>query len=263
MKFIKEFILKYWKTLLFFAAVGLVGGFVTGLYLLDSYPAELRAQLVAELEKLGVLGAFVEVFLGIITAVQSLLYGVALGALGIFLGERSGLWKNEIRLEKKPILFTAGVAVMGGILMILLDLLWFGKAIPGVMESYATKPTADYIIACVSYGAVIEEVILRLFAMSLVAFVLMKLMKRDVGGDNTLIFVAANVTSSLMFALLHIPMNIILFGGDAIVIIRCILMNGALGLLFGYLYRKYGLRYSMIAHGGVHIVSKLIWVLFI
>ena len=175
MKFIKEFILKYWKTLLFFAAVGLVGGFFTGLYLLDSYPAELRAQLVAELEKLGVLGAFVEVFLGIITAVQSLGYGVILGGFGIFFGERVGLWKNEIKIEKKPLLITVAIAALCGALMILLDLLWFGKTIPGVMESYAKKPTLDYILAAVSYGAVIEEVMLRLFAMSLVAFLLMKL----------------------------------------------------------------------------------------
>ena len=32
---------------------------------------------------------------------------------------------------------------------------------------------------------------------------------------------------------------------------------------FGWLYRKYGLRYAMIAHGGCHILSKLIWILFI
>ena len=34
-KFIKE----YWKTLLFFTAIGLVGGFFVGIYQLDSYPA--------------------------------------------------------------------------------------------------------------------------------------------------------------------------------------------------------------------------------
>ena len=39
--------------------------------------------------------------------------------------------------------------------------------------------------------------------------------------------------------------------------------NGGIGLLFGLLYRKYGLRYAMIAHGGCHVVSKLIWILFV
>ena len=40
-------------------------------------------------------------------------------------------------------------------------------------------------------------------------------------------------------------------------------LAGSFGLLFGWLYRKYGLRYAMIAHGGCHVVSKLIWILFL
>ena len=35
------------------------------------------------------------------------------------------------------------------------------------------------------------------------------------------------------------------------------------GLLFGWLYRKHGLQYAMIAHGGCHLISKLIWILFL
>ena len=42
----KEFLKSYWKTLLFFAVVGLVGGFFVGLYALDSYPESIRQQLV-------------------------------------------------------------------------------------------------------------------------------------------------------------------------------------------------------------------------
>ena len=49
----KEFIKNYWKTIAFFAVVGLVGGFFTGLYLLDSYPAQLRQQLLNELAAQG------------------------------------------------------------------------------------------------------------------------------------------------------------------------------------------------------------------
>ena len=48
---------------------------------------------------------------------------------------------------------------------------------------------------------------------------------------------------------------------DALVIIRCFLYNGGLGLVFGWLYRKYGIEYAMIGHAGTHIVSKLIWLL--
>ena len=54
-----------------------------------------------------------------------------------------------------------------------------------------------------------------------------------------------------------------MMGNSPILIFRCFLLNGSFGLAFGWLYRKYGLRYAMIAHGGCHVVSKLIWILFI
>lgn len=41
------------------------------------------------------------------------------------------------------------------------------------------------------------------------------------------------------------------------------LLNGGFGLLFGWLYRKYGIQYSMLSHALLHIVSKMIWILFI
>ena len=38
----EQFIKAYWKTLVFFAVVGIVGGFFVGIYLLDSYPIEIQ-----------------------------------------------------------------------------------------------------------------------------------------------------------------------------------------------------------------------------
>ena len=38
----KAFVKNYWETLLFFAVVGLVGGYFTGLYALESYPPEMK-----------------------------------------------------------------------------------------------------------------------------------------------------------------------------------------------------------------------------
>ena len=55
----------------------------------------------------------------------------------------------------------------------------------------------------------------------------------------------------------------ILLGNSPMFIFRCFLLNGGLGLLFGWLFRKYGLRYAMVAHGGCHIVSKLAWILLL
>ena len=81
-----KFIRSYWKTLLFFTTIGLVGGFFVGIYQLENYPAEIQQQLIDEMNNSG-LGNFpVDIVLGIVSAYQSALYGFVLGAIGILLG---------------------------------------------------------------------------------------------------------------------------------------------------------------------------------
>ncbi len=251
----KNFLHTYWKTLLFFAVVGLFGGFFTGIYLLDSYPTEMQQQILAQ--------GITEPILGLATAVQSAGYGIVLGALGIWLSQKVGLWKDEKTITRKSLLVSLLIAVVGGLAMILLDMLFFGQYSEAIINSYATKPTIPYILASVTYGAVIEEVMLRLFTMSLVALLLHKLFGKKQDKPTIAILIASNVITAVLFAVGHLPATFILLGNSPLIIFRCLLLNGGIGLLFGYLYRKYGLRYAMIAHGGCHVVSKLIWILFV
>ena len=251
----KNFIKTYWKTLLFFAIIGLLGGFFTGIYMLDSYPAEMQQQLLEQ--------GITKTMLGLVTAAQSAGYGIALGALGILLGKKTGLWKDERTITKKPLMASLVIAVIGGLALIMTDLLFFGHYSQAIMNSYAVKPTIPFMLASVTYGAVIEEVMLRLFAMSLIAFILHKLFGKKNDKPATAILMASNVIAAILFAAGHLPATFILLGSSPLIIFRCFLLNGGIGLLFGYLYHKYGLGYAMIAHGGCHIVSKLIWILFV
>ncbi len=251
----KAFAKAYWKTLLFFAAMGILGGFFTGLYLLDSYPAEIRQQVLDQ--------GLNSTALGLITAVQSAGYGVVLGAVGIWLGKKTGLWKDERTLTKKPLAASVAVSVAGGLAMILPDVLFFGEYSQPILDSYASKPTIPYLVATVTYGAVIEEIMLRLFTMTLTAFVLHKLFGKKGETPDLWMLAAANVISSLLFAAGHLPATLLILGSSPMILFRCFLLNGCIGLLFGRLYRKYGLRYAMIAHGGCHVISKLIWILFL
>ena len=251
----KQFIKNYWKTLLFFAMVGLVGGFFTGLYMLDSYPADVQQEALSQ--------GLTPTIMALVSAMQAAGYGVVLGAIGILLGKKIGLWKDEKHFEKKPLLITLAIALAGGLLLILPDLLFFGKYSEAIVNSYAAKPTVPYIIGAILYGGVIEEVMLRLFWMSLIAFILWKLFARREEKPTTAILIASNIIAALLFAAGHLPATLMMIGNSPLIIFRCFLLNGAFGLLFGYLYRKHGLRYAMLAHGGCHIVSKLIWILFI
>ena len=255
-----NFIKSYWKTLLFFVIAGLLGGFFTGFYLLNSYTEDIRQQVIESLNA-GAIPA--ELLLGLISAMQAAAYGLILGVIGILLGKKTGLWKDEISITKKPLIITIIIAIIGGLALILPDLLFFGPHSQPIMDSYAIKPSVSYIIASIIYGGIIEEVMLRLFMMSAVAFLLHKVFGKNTEKPGTAILAAANIVAAVLFAAGHLPATFIMLGNSPMIIFRCFLLNGGFGLLFGYLYRKYGLRYSMICHGGCHIISKLIWIIFI
>ena len=251
----KQFVKKYWKTLLFFAIAGLVGGFCTGLYVLDSYPPEMQEEVLSQ--------GLTPTIMAIVTAMQAAGYGIVLGVIGILLGKKTGLWKDETHFAKKPLLITIAIALIGGLALIVPDLLFFGKYNEAIMNSYAAEPTVVYIVGALLYGGVIEEVMLRLFFMTVIAFVLWKLFARKEEKPTLAILVASNIIAALLFAAGHLPATFMMIGNSPLIIFRCFLLNGGFGLLFGYLYRKHGLRYSMLAHAGCHIVSKLIWILFV
>ena len=248
------FLKQYWKTLAFLGVVGLVGGYFVGIYQLDSFPEEMRQEILSQ--------GLTPMLLGLVTALQSAGYGLVLGAAGIWLGKQTGLWKDRRHLDKKPLLITLGAAVLGGLALILPDLLVFGRYSQPILDSYAVKPSIAYLVASVTYGGVIEEVMLRLFMMSLIAFILHKLFEKG-EKPGTALLVLANVIAALLFAAAHLPATFVLIGNSPLILFRCFLLNGGFGLVFGWLYRKFGLRYAMMAHGGCHVVSKLIWILFV
>ena len=123
----ERFVKTYWKTILFFALAGLVGGFMVGLFMMDSYPPEIQQQIYDQ--------GINDVLLGVISALQSAAYGLALGVTGILLGKKTGMWKDERTITRKPLLATVAVALVGGLAMIVLDIFWFGRYSQVIMES--------------------------------------------------------------------------------------------------------------------------------
>lgn len=223
----------------------------------------MQQKIVKELTASGLGGYPPGIIIGITTAIQAAGYGIVLGAAGIWLGKQTSLWKDENKITKNPLIATIIVTTIGGMALILFDVFFFGKYSEIIMKSYNAKPTIASLLASVIYGGVIEEVMLRLFWMSLVAFVLWKIFDKKNELPSTAILITANIIATLLFAAGHLPATATMIGLSPMIIFRCFLLNGGVGLLFGWLYRKYGLRYAMIAHGGCHIVSKLIWIMFI
>ena len=147
-----------------------------------------------------------------------------------------------------------------------LDYWTFGAVIPGIREATAAGMTLYGVIASVLYGGIIEEVMMRLFVMSLAAFLIRKLFFRKTDREHLPegVFIAANLTAALLFAAGHLPATLVTFGElTPLLLFRCFLLNGGFGLMFGRIYRTCGLGYAMLSHAAVHCVSKLIWLLLI
>lgn len=244
--------MKSLKFILFLAIFGLIGGYFTSLYSIEIMDAAILEETISQVGS-------IEIIIIIIT-MQSLIYAVALGLIGRLIAEKIGLWR-EFRLEAKPIIYTALVSIIGGLVFILSDVLLFAKLIPPVLDSYLSKPTLNFIIANITYGGVVEEIMLRLFLMSLIAFVLSKLSKDKTASDTH--FIVANIIAAILFSAGHLPATITSIGISPIIVFRCFLLNGGFGLLFGRMYRKHGIGYAMLTHAGVHIISKIIWILFV
>lgn len=256
LNYIKDFIKKYWILLIAFTVIGLVGGVFTGLYSWDSLGEEfLKEAADAGLNK---------PLYAVVSALQAAGYAIFCGVFGIVLSKKIGLWKDEFKFEKKPIIYAILVAALGGIVTMLLDMFVFGAIENVIAESYKDKPTIEFIIASLTYGGVIEELMIRLFLMSLIAFVIHKIFAKNKEEKvSNKVLIIANIIAALVFSAAHLPSTAMFMGLNAVIVIRCFLINGLLGFMFGELYRKYGITYAIIGHIVIHIVMKLIWILFV
>lgn len=99
------------------------------------------------------------------------------------------------------------------------------------------------------YASISEEVFDRLFLLSLVAWIGIKLFRvRGEGRGRTAALWTANVLTALFFGVYHIE-NEMLFGEvTPLVMARTVLIILGPGLAFGYLYWKRGLEAAMLSH---------------
>ena len=251
MKYIKE----NWKFFAFMILICIIGGYFTTIYTLQSFDQSMFEETIKQVGSK-------ELFIGISVA-QISLYAVIFAGIGIILSNKIGLWK-KFEVNKKAIIGVIIISILEGLCLSIVDRYVFGSFINPVLHSYDNKPTIEYIISAFTYGGVFEEILMRLFLMSLFSWIIAKIFYRKEKEIPTKVFVISNIVAALLFAAGHLPTTIQTFGYvDSLILFRCFFMNGAFGIAFGWLYRKYGIQYSMLAHFGCHFVSKLIWLLFI
>jgi hypothetical protein len=171
---------------------------------------------------------------------------------------------QEKTLSTLLIAFALGIVT--ALALMLLDR-WVFAPIPSVAElihnaeSGSAKPSAWQGFLASFYGAFDEEILMRFGVLSLLALAF-RALARMRGANRELAlptsaFWAANIVAAVLFGLGHLPATAALAPLSAALVLRAVVLNGTSGLVFGELYRRYGLEWAMTSHFGVDIVAHV------
>ena len=256
-----------WKL---FLILWLAGTF--GVIAVIPYTLTLQSEMIQSLE----LPIPLPALLAIQIVQGSIILGI-LTALGLLLANRIGLgapiieaWLNKESISEKirsifPISIILGV--IAGVVIIVLDVYVFqplliqelGEQINNLSQT-AIKPPAWQGFLASFYGGIGEELQLRLFFMSLLAWLGSFIIKPINGKANTKILWIANILAAIAFGVGHLPTAALIFPAmTVLVVIRIILLNSIGGIIFGWLYQTRGIEAAMIAHFSADIVLHVIF----
>jgi membrane protease YdiL (CAAX protease family) len=146
------------------------------------------------------------------------------------------------------------VCVLAGALasaaILALDLKVFQPSLPAQFSAHAAPVSWKGLLASF-YGGFIEELMLRLFLLSVLALLLQALATGGKPRSRPLsvwIFWTANLASALAFGAGHLPAAAALAPLTTVLIVRTVALNGLASVVFGALYRRWGLEAAMLAH---------------
>lgn len=186
---------------------------------------------------------------------------------GLALGQRLGLdapflraWLSRGGAPRAQArwLVAVGLGVAAAAVIVLLDAVVFhGGMRDALAQAGRDMPRAARwkgALACF-YGGIAEEVQLRLFLMTAVAWCLDKAIRPS---SPRAVLVAANVVAALVFGAGHLPLAVQIFGLSAIVVVRTVVLNALGGVAFGALYARFGLEHAMVAHFCADVVLHVV-----
>jgi hypothetical protein len=211
----------------------------------------------------------------LVSSVQNILLFGLLIWTGLYVARRvclgtpilDGLVKKESVGEKVRKMFLPAllIGIIGAILILLLDSFVFGPPLEaelrllGVNLPDSVNPPAWQGFLASFYGGIDEEVLLRLFVMTLIGAIGARIYKKMDQKLPVGIFWVANILAAVLFGLGHLPTTAAIgMPMDFLVITRAIVLNGLLGIGFGWLYWKYGLESAMLSHFSADIVLHVL-----
>jgi len=104
------------------------------------------------------------------------------------------------------------------------------------------------------YGAINEEILVRLLLMSLLAWLGHFISKTADGRPTPAVLWVANVLAAVVFGLGHLRAVALDLPMAPLVVARTVLLNGIGAIVFGWLYMKRGLESAIVSHFSTDIV---------
>ena len=201
------------------------------------------------------------VMLDVVALIQGLVIFSIATFFGLVLARKAGfqlpILEGDEKIKRLKAVLMPSIlwGLLGGAL-ITVCAIPFGDTSLGMFAGELDVPVWARFLA-IFYGGIAEEVLLRLFVMSLLVWVFMKIkMPRNVG------IWAAIIIATVLFGLGHLPLTGEITTITAGIVARALLLNGIVGIICSLLYWKKGLESAMIAHFSadiiVHFITPLI-----
>lgn len=171
---------------------------------------------------------------------------------------RAWVYKTERRgFEPGRVVKAVVVGLFLGFTLLALDRWIFLPRLPRVDAAPAAVARWQALLASF-YGAVTEELLLRLIFMTLIAWLLVRLLGEAEIVPREMLFSTAIVASAVLFGIGHLPAAAAVWGLTPPVVMRVVLLNAAAGVPFGFLYWRWGLEYAMIAHFAADVALHVV-----
>jgi len=194
---------------------------------------------------------------------------------GLFFANRIGLsapilesWiaGQGIRTRLNSILVPSVlIGVLGTLLILALELAVFQPAIrhqnptsASALSLWIQPPAAWKGLLASFYGAIDEEILLRLFALSLFAWLGRFVQRKPAGRPSVSVLWVANIIAAVLFGLGHLPITSALVPLTPLIVVRAVVLNGLLGIGFGYLYFTRGLESAMLSHFSADLLLHVV-----
>lgn len=243
---------------------------VFGVVAVIPYALTLQAPLLEKTD----LPLPLETLIPLQVAANALILGLVVAA-GLWLAARTGLgapllenWleKSPPRYPWKEILFLGiTVGIISAVLIALADYFLFEPRVNaqlsamGIPLPETLKPPAWQGFLASFYGGITEEIFLRLFFLTLLAW-LGSFVHRDREGRPThAVLWIATILAAVAFGLGHLPATAAAgLPLTPLIITRALVLNGVVGMAAGWLYWSFGLESAMIAHFSADIILHVI-----